>query len=293
MKSVLPAQSDALAGRAMLHGAHFGGFGDDPMGGSVPGPLSRAYRLAQRGGPMKLLLVEDDETLGDATASALRAGSLEVDWVQRAQDARTAVRLRTYDAVLLDLGLPDMPGDEFLRQLRASKDQTPVIVLTARRQIEDRVNVLDLGADDYLVKPVDVNEVCARVRAVRRRLATSAVLVDHYVVGPLMLYRASRSASWCGQPVSLTTKEYDLLEALVVRRPHVVSRHQLEEILYGWTDEIDSNAVEVHVHYLRKKFAKSLVVTVRGQGYQIGSDDLMTAEADVQRRLEAKRRAGE
>jgi DNA-binding response OmpR family regulator len=154
-----------------------------------------------------------------------------------------------------------------------------VIVLTARDQIRDRVNALDLGADDYLVKPVDLDELGARLRAVRRRASATNAASDSQTHGPLQLEQGSRIARWCGEEVTLTAKEFDVLEALLMRRPRVVSRQQLEDVLYGWGDEIESNAIEVYVHFLRRKFIPGLIVTVRGKGYQMGNEDVLNAEA--------------
>lgn len=236
---------------------------------------------------MKLLLVEDDELLGKATVQALHSNSLRVDWVRNAGDAKIAARSHEHDAILLDLGLPDMPGEQFIRHLRVAKVATPIIVLTAKDQIGDRVNVLDLGADDYLVKPVDLAELGARLRAVRRRTSATNDASDIQRIGPLELFQGSRSARWAGEPVPLTAKEFDVLEALLMRRPRVVSRRQLEDVLYGWGDEVESNAIEVYIHFLRRKFAPGLIVTVRGKGYQIGSEELLNAEVSRQNRGEA------
>ncbi len=227
---------------------------------------------------MKLLLVEDDEMLGRATMNALQRESLRVDWVRNGMDAKIAARSHEYDAILLDLGLPDMAGEQFLQQLRGLKNNTPVIVLTARDQMRDRVNALDLGADDYLVKPVDLAELGARLRAVRRRASATNDASNVQVHGPLELEQGTRVARWCGQEVTLTAKEFDVLEALLLRRPRVVSRQQLEDVLYGWGDEIESNAIEVYVHFLRRKFTPGLIMTVRGKGSQMGNEDVLNAE---------------
>ncbi len=227
---------------------------------------------------MKLLLVEDDEMLGRATMNALQRESLRVDWVRNGMDAKIAARSHEYDAILLDLGLPDMAGEQFLQQLRGLKNNTPVIVLTARDQMRDRVNALDLGADDYLVKPVDLAELGARLRSVRRRASATNDASNVQVHGPLELEQGTRVARWCGQEVTLTAKEFDVLEALLLRRPRVVSRQQLEDVLYGWGDEIESNAIEVYVHFLRRKFTPGLIMTVRGKGYQMGNEDVLNAE---------------
>lgn len=223
---------------------------------------------------MKLLLVEDDEMLGRATMNALQRESLRVDWVRNGMDAKIAARSHEYDAILLDLGLPDMAGEQFLQQLRGLKNNTPVIVLTARDQMRDRVNALDLGADDYLVKPVDLEEVTARVRAITRR-AQQARLGDGSVLshGELRLQPARRAAVWKGTLVPLTNREFWLLETLVRKKGQIVSRERLEEALYGWGDEIDSNTVEVYIHHLRRKLGPGLIRTVRGLGYHLAEAD--------------------
>lgn len=228
---------------------------------------------------MRLLLVEDDELLGRATVDALTDAGKRVDWVQTCMQARAAARMHEYDAILLDLGLPDMPGEVFMRQLRHARSNTPIIVITARSQVEDRVSLLDLGADDYLVKPFDVTELLARLRAIKRRASAGSDASDVQRVGPLELFQASRTARWHGQIVTLTGKEFDVLETLLLRRPRVVSRAQLEEVLYGWGDEVESNAIEVYVHFLRRKFVPALIVTIRGKGYQIGSEEILQASA--------------
>lgn len=219
---------------------------------------------------MKLLLVEDDEMLGRATMNALQRESLRVDWVRNGMDAKIAARSHEYDAILLDLGLPDMAGEQFLQQLRGLKNNTPVIVLTARDQMRDRVNALDLGADDYLVKPVDLEEVTARVRAITRRAqqaqAGDAAVLSH---GELKLQPARRTAVWKGTLVPLTNREFWLLETLVRKKGQIVSRERLEEALYGWGDEVDSNTVEVYIHHLRRKLGPGLIKTVRGLGYHL------------------------
>lgn len=228
---------------------------------------------------MRLLLVEDDEMLGQATADALQGGGNRVDWVRNCMDARASARMHEYDAILLDLGLPDMPGEVLLRQLRSARSDTPVIVITARSQVEDRVDLLDLGADDYLVKPFDISELRARLRAVGRRTAGKNDASDVQIHGPLELFQASRTARWKGRQITLTGKEYDVLETLMLRRNRIVTRAQLEEVLYGWGDEVESNAIEVYVHFLRRKFTPALIVTIRGKGYQIGSEEILRAAA--------------
>lgn len=228
---------------------------------------------------MRLLLVEDEEILGRLTAQSLVKKGYAVDWVRTGQEARDAAKVHEYDAILLDLGLPDIPGENIVKQLRAGGSVTPVIVMTARGQIEDRVSILDLGADDYLVKPFDIAEVGARIRAVRRRAANSLDCGLLQKVGPLELQLASRQARWNGETVVLTPKLYDVLEALVLRRPSVVSRAKLESVLYGWGDEVDSNAIEVYIHMLRRRFSTGLIQTVRGRGYRLGDEQVLAAEA--------------
>ena len=228
---------------------------------------------------MRLLLIEDEEVIGRVTSKALQDMGFTVDWVRSGREARTAVRSAEFDVLLVDLGLPDVPGEKLITELRSAKVNTPVIVLTARGQVADRVTMLDLGADDFLAKPFDVLELAARLRALRRRVSALNDVNDVQKVGPLELHSGSRSVRWDGRPVSLTAKEFDLLEALVLRRPRVVSRAQLDEALYGWDDEVDSNAIDVYVHYLRRKLGAGLILTVRGKGYRIAPDDVLYLEA--------------
>ena len=230
---------------------------------------------------MRLLLIEDEDVLGRATAQSLVRAGFRVDRVLTGSEALAAIRTHDYDIVLLDLGLPDLGGEEVLRQLRAQRNTVPVVVMTARGQIEDRIQLLDLGADDYLVKPVDVNELQARMRALKRRVSAATDANDQQVVGALTLSQAARTVTWAGRPVTLTAKEYDVLEALVMRRPRVVSRAQIEEALYGWGDEVESNSIEVYVHFLRRKLSPKVIVTVRGRGYQLGSDESLSADGDT------------
>jgi DNA-binding response OmpR family regulator len=237
---------------------------------------------------MRLLLVEDEQFLGRLTAQSLVKEGYAVDWVQTGQEARGAAKVHEYDAILLDLGLPDIPGESIVKQLRAGRSITPVIVMTARGQIEDRVSMLDLGADDYLVKPVNIAEVGARIRAVRRRAANSLDCGKLQKVGPLELQQDSRQVRWNGETIVLTSKLYDVLEALVLRRPGIVSREQLEGALYGWGDEVESNAIEVYIHMLRRKFSTGLIQTVRGRGYMLGDEQVLAAEA---RKMALKDRA--
>lgn len=221
---------------------------------------------------MRLLLVEDNELLGSAVHRGLMRAGYAVDWVHAGKEVLASLAACRYDCVLLDLGLPDVAGDALLQNIRMQGMPVSVIVITARCGIHDRVRLLDMGADDYMVKPLDLEELASRVRAVLRRVggkAPSAVEPEH---GPLKLYPSRRMATWHGQVVALTNKEFWLLEILVRRKSQVLSRGQLEEALYTFDIEVESNAVEVHIHYLRRKFSPDLILTVRGVGYQLGPE---------------------
>lgn len=216
---------------------------------------------------MRLLLVEDDIMIGEAVREALRADHYAVDWVRDGVMADSALRSETYDLVLLDLGLPKRDGLDVLRSLRTRGERVPVLVATARDAIGDRVAGLDAGADDYVVKPYDTDELLARIRALIRRSAGRAEPVfSHKGVA---LNPATREASINGEPVSLSAREWAVLEPMLARPGVVFSRAQLEEKLYGWKEEISSNAVEVYVHGLRKKLGADLIQTVRGLGYVV------------------------
>ncbi len=218
---------------------------------------------------MRLLMVEDDELLGQAVHKALGRSGFAVDWVRSGAHCLSSLATHHYDFVLLDLGLPDQRGEELLKQLQAGRRHVPVIVMTARGGVQDRVTLLDLGADDYIVKPFDLDELAARVRSVLRRAPVSDGSDGALEHGPLRLYPKRFHVTWQGQPVPLTHREFWVLEALVRNRNLVMSRAQLEETLYGWGEEIDSNAVEVYVHFLRRKLGPELIQTVRGVGYQL------------------------
>ena len=216
---------------------------------------------------MRLLLVEDDRMVGENIRDGLVQDGHAVDWVRDGAAAEAAIRAEPYGAVLLDLGLPRRDGVEVLRGVRALRNNVPVLVITARDAVADRVRGLDAGADDYLVKPFDLDELAARVRALTRRAAgRTAGLVEH---GPLSLDPARREVRLRGHPVALSAREYALLEALLERPGSVLSRAQLEERLYGWGEEVASNAVEVHVHNLRRKLGAGLIRNERGVGYSI------------------------
>ena len=216
---------------------------------------------------MRLLLVEDDTMIGEVVLELLRAEHYAVDWVRDGQLADTALRTHDYDLVLLDLGLPRLDGLEVLRALRARKQRVPVLVASARDAIDQRVAGLDAGADDYVPKPYDRDELLARIRALLRRAAGRGEPV--YEHASVSLNPATREATLDGQPVVLSAREWAVLEPLLARPGLVLSRAQLEEKLYGWKDDISSNAVEVYIHGLRKKLGAGLIQNVRGVGYMV------------------------
>ena len=223
---------------------------------------------------MRILLVEDDAAVGEAAKAGLRQHGLVCDWVQTAAEYQGAMVNHSYDCILLDLTLPDGSGKRLLQTTRAREDHTPVIVLTAQSRGETSASLLDTGADDYVVKPYDINDLIARIRAVlrRSRAADESVSLTH---GPLTLNVEGRVALWHGELVPLTKKEYWLLEAFMRQRNRILSRAQLEDALYGWGDEKESNTVEVYIHHVRKKFANELIVTIRGLGYQLGQESAL------------------
>lgn len=216
---------------------------------------------------MRLLLVEDDPMIGEAVQDLLRAEHYAVDWARDGDAADTALRTQPYDLVLLDLGLPKRDGLAVLRDLRTRKDRTPVLVATARDAVTQRIEGLDAGADDYVLKPYDLDELLARIRALLRRAAGRAEPVyEHQGVS---INPATREVTVRGTPVVLSGREWAVLEPLIARPGMVLSRQQLEDKLYGWGDEVSSNAVEVYVHGLRKKLGPELVLNVRGVGYLV------------------------
>jgi len=216
---------------------------------------------------MRILLVEDDRMIAEGVRKALRADGFAVDWVQDGDAALTALAGEAYDLLLLDLGLPKRDGIDVLRALRARGLSLPVLIVTARDAIADRVKGLDAGADDYLVKPFDLDELGARMRALMRRQAgRSESLIRH---GGLTLDPASHQVMLDGAPVALSAREFALLAALLARPGAVLSKSQLEEKMYGWGEEIGSNAVEVYIHALRKKLGSDLIRNVRGLGYMV------------------------
>jgi two-component system OmpR family response regulator/two-component system response regulator QseB len=220
---------------------------------------------------MRILLVEDDALLGDALQVGLREQGFAVEWIRDGAAGEAALASDEFTAIVLDLGLPRMSGLELLQRVRNRGDHTPVIILTAREAVDDRVRGLDLGADDYVVKPVALKELAARLRAVARR--AQGIATGSIIVGSLSLDLASRAVTFEGNPVELQPREFALLQELVLRAGRVVTRTQLETQLYEWDGSLDSNAIEVHVHHLRRKLAPKLIRTVRGVGYMIPRED--------------------
>jgi len=217
---------------------------------------------------MRLLLVEDDKMIGEQLLDLLRAEGFAVDWVRDGELAETALAGQSYDLLILDLGLPKRDGMQVLRSLRARKAQLPVLITTARDALEQRIAGLDAGADDYVLKPFELDELLARVRALLRRAQGRAEPVyEHKGVSIRPATREVWDAQ--GQAVQLSAKEWAVLEPLLARPGLVLSRQQLEEKLYGWKDEISSNAVEVYIHGLRKKLGAALIQNVRGVGYRV------------------------
>jgi len=217
---------------------------------------------------MRVLIVEDDSMIGESLREALRGRGLAADWVRDGRAADEVLATEPFDAVLLDLGLPHKSGLQVLASLRARGDATPVIVVTARDALPDKVAGLDAGADDYLVKPFELDELMARLRAVGRRQAGRAgPLLE---VADLRLDPATREVTRGGRPVLLSAREFALLQALLERPGAILSRSQLEDRLYGWGEELESNAISVYMHQLRRKLGDDLLHTVRGLGYYAG-----------------------
>lgn len=220
---------------------------------------------------MRLLLVEDDTMIGETVLDLLRADHFAVDWVKDGVMADTALRTQRYDLVLLDLGLPKRDGLDVLKALRGRKDLTPVLIVTARDAVGDRVAGLNAGADDYVLKPYDLDELLARIRALIRRSAGQAdsVLEIHGLRLNAITHEVSRQTDAAQPPenISLSAREWAVLEVLMARPGAVFSRAQIEQKLYSWKDEVSSNAVEVYVHGLRKKLGTGVIQTVRGLGY--------------------------
>ena len=216
---------------------------------------------------MRLLLVEDDEILGDGLQVGLRQAGYTVEWLRDGQAADNALMHNNFDLVVLDLGLPNLSGIQVLKKMRGRDDKTPVLILTARDSVEDRITGLDSGSDDYLVKPFDLDELCARLRALSRRSAGHAApTLSH---GEVELDPAAHRVTLAGQEVNLSGREFALLHYLLENIGRVIPRSRLEETLYGWEGEVESNSLEVFIHHLRKKLGQNLIRTVRGIGYTI------------------------
>ena len=224
---------------------------------------------------MRILLVEDDVMLGDGMVDALRSSGYTVDWPQQGMPALSALKSEEFAALVLDLNLPDIDGISLLRKLRREGQTLPVLILTARDALDDRVLGLDAGSDDYMVKPFALQELNARLRALVRRSKGQAQAVLEY--GELQLFPASQQVTYRGEPVKLTPHEYKLLQELITQSGRVLSRDQLQQSLYGWDEGAESNAVEVHIHHLRKKFFPELIRNIRGVGYIVPQLDVQGA----------------
>ena len=216
---------------------------------------------------MRLLLVEDDTLLGKGLQAGLKQAGYQVDWLQRGDHATSAIESNQFDLIVLDIMLPGESGIEVLRKMRKRGDSTPVLLLTARDSINDRVEGLDSGADDYLIKPFDLDELNARLRALlRRRCGRAEPVLQHRGI---TLDPAAHRVEFNGDEVSLSSREFALLQYLLENAGRAITRTRLEETLYGWDGEVESNSLEVFIHHLRKKFGTNLIRTIRGVGYMI------------------------
>jgi DNA-binding response OmpR family regulator len=219
---------------------------------------------------LRCLLVEDDEMLGSAVQTQLGRAGFAVDWVLNGKDFTVAINIHRYDFVVLDLGLPDTTGEVLLARLNQAQTKVRVIVVTARGSIHDRVTLLNMGADDFLVKPFDLDELTARMRSLLRRIPTDDANAGAAEHGSLHLFPLRLIATWNGLDVPLTQREFWVLEFLVRHKNQILTRAQIEEALYGRGEEVASNAVEVYIHMLRRKFCPDLIHTIRGAGYKLG-----------------------
>lgn len=220
---------------------------------------------------MRVLLVEDDALLGDGVRAGLKQAGFAVDWTQDGQAAKLALETEEYAVIVLDLGLPKLNGTELLKWLRGHESKTPVLILTARDTVADRITGLNAGADDYLIKPFDLDELIARLHALLRRSVGQVTLTLRH--GDIELTPSTHQVRKNGQAVDLSAREFSLLHELLLHIGRVQSREQLEQHLYGWGEEVESNSVEVHVHHLRKKLGTALIRTLRGVGYVIDKED--------------------
>ncbi|WP_010597553.1 response regulator [Rickettsiella massiliensis] len=223
---------------------------------------------------MRILLVEDDESLGEGICKGLKHYGYTVDWLTEGKTALSFIKLESFDVILLDLNLPGLPGLTVLNEMRAAGVLIPVLILTARHTVEDKIKGLDSGADDYLAKPFDLAELSARIRALQRRFSSNrAVSVLTY--RDIELDSSAFTVTVQGRLVNLSRREFSLLQKLLENPGHVISRDSLNQCLYGWDDEIDSNTLEVHVHNLRKKLAgTNFIRTIRGVGYMAEKETL-------------------
>lgn len=219
---------------------------------------------------MRILVVEDDTILANGITEGLVQEGYAADWVEEAESAELALDAQNYDLILLDIGLPGKSGLNLLKDLRGKKSTLPVIILTAYDATEDKIRGLDAGADDYLIKPFDLGELFARVRALRRRSEGSATPVIE--VKDITLDPAAHKVTKNGEKIDLGPREFAILRSLMERAGRVLTKEQLENSLYGWNMEIESNTVEVHIHGLRKKLGRDLIKTIRGVGYIIETD---------------------
>jgi two-component system response regulator QseB len=218
---------------------------------------------------VRVLLVEDDEQLGESLETALRLEQYAVDWLRSGEPVRATLGATPYDLLILDLGLPGVPGMQVLRQLRADKHALPVLLLTARHTLEDKVDGLDSGADDYLTKPFEIDELFARIRSLLRRREDRRL--TRLEVAAISLDPAEKLVEFQGESLDLTAREFAILEILVRNAGRFVSRQRLEEGIYSWGEEVGSNTVEVYISRLRKRFGSTLIETMRGVGYRISA----------------------
>jgi two-component system OmpR family response regulator len=220
---------------------------------------------------MRILLIEDDRMIGDSLTAALRREGMSVDWVRTGADGEDALANGGHGLVLLDIGLPGRSGIELLRCARGAGNTTPILIITARDGIDDRIAGLDVGADDYIVKPFETRELLARMRAVLRRHAGAARSL--LIVGEITLDLESHEITYRGTTVALPAREFALMHALVERPGAILSRARIEERIYGWGEEVESNAVDVLIHAIRRKFDKDIIRNVRGAGWMVARSE--------------------